>query len=304
MSRPINQHWAPQFYLRGFSTAESRNKKNPQVWIFSKQEADGPERLTNIRNVCARRYLYSPINADGQRNWKIDEKLSDLENCLSGMWPGICETYVNLAEDSFRKAIALFVASMLHRHPDNIGKLAEIHTQIVQLFDSVPKRSDGSPNVGSILHKGKEYPIDTAGWARYKSWGASEHHKFFNDWLSSETGPTAMELLKKRWSVVFSEREEFITSDKPAAVVDRTGRHCGINSPGAIISFPLSPKRILVMDDMHSEPANQYYPLRKENVGAFNFVIWNSTSRFFITGRSVEDVLREMLSCAGNGKYA
>jgi hypothetical protein len=54
-NRPKNQHWVPRFYLRQFATPETREKDAPQIWMFSNQDRDGDERLTNIKNVCARR---------------------------------------------------------------------------------------------------------------------------------------------------------------------------------------------------------------------------------------------------------
>ena len=53
MNRPKNQHWVPQFYLRHFATPDSRGNDEAQVWVFSKDEADGDERLTNVNKICA-----------------------------------------------------------------------------------------------------------------------------------------------------------------------------------------------------------------------------------------------------------
>jgi hypothetical protein len=65
--RSKHQHWVPQFYLRYFATPNTRHSDEPQVWIFSKDPGDGDETLTNIRNVCGKRYLYSPIQPRGDR---------------------------------------------------------------------------------------------------------------------------------------------------------------------------------------------------------------------------------------------
>jgi hypothetical protein len=56
------------------------------------------------------------------------------------------------------------------------------------------------------------------------------------------------------------------------------------------------------MDDLHDEPANQYYPLIKSNIGAVNMTTWNGARRFLITGRSIPEVLLEFdaLAIAGN----
>lgn len=63
-----------------------------------------------------------------------------------------------------------------------------------------------------------------------------------------------------------------------------------------MVMFPLGPKRMLVMDDMHHEPANQYYILKEAYVGSFNLTTWRNGSRFMITGRPVCSVLSEIVS--------
>jgi hypothetical protein len=295
MKRPVNQHWVPQFYLKGFATRETRNEKESQVWIFSRNDSDGDECLTNVRNVCAKRYLYSPKNKCGVRSWETDERLNGIESLLSSVWSAVATGFIDLGDESFRKALALFVASMHLRHPEVLDKVAALHGRMVSWLNDAPKSDDGIPNIGSLLHCGKEYRFDPSGWEEYKSWGKDDHHRFFNDLVLRETGRFAKLLLKKRWSVVFSETDQLITSDRPVNIRDGEARNCGVNSPGAIASFPLSPSRMLILDDNFNEPANQYYPLRVENIGAFNLGTWHATARFLITGRSVRNVLEEML---------
>ena len=72
-NRPKNQHWVPRFYLRNFATPETRTrgKDESQIWMFSNDERDGNERLTNIKNVCTRRYLYSPTDSAGRRDCDV-----------------------------------------------------------------------------------------------------------------------------------------------------------------------------------------------------------------------------------------
>ena len=55
---------------------------------------------------------------------------------------------------------------------------------------------------------------------------------------------------------------------------------------------------MLVMDDLHAEPAGQYYPLKSSNTGVFNYSIWSNSSRFMVTGRAVHDVLSEIMTLA------
>src|SRR5690349_15322055 len=103
--RPVNQHWIPQFYLRRFATADSLRSRRPKVWIFSKHSDGGDPALTNVRNVCAWRYLYSPRGDDGQRDWNLEVKLGDLETTLAQIWPAVSSDFLDLGDASVRKAL-------------------------------------------------------------------------------------------------------------------------------------------------------------------------------------------------------
>ena len=50
--------------------------------------------------------------------------------------------------------------------------------------------------------------------------------------------------------------------------------------PDAMVTFPLSPTRILMMDNRHSEPDTRYYPLQG-GPGAFNLMWRNAIDQMF-----------------------
>jgi hypothetical protein len=52
----------------------------------------------------------------------------------------------------------------------------------------------------------------------------------------------------------------------------------GFGTPGVMVTFPLGPKRMLVMDDMHHEPASQYYPPKDANAASFNLTTWRNAA--------------------------
>lgn len=304
MSKAVNQHWVPQFYLREFSTPESIKSETPQAWIFSKRDQDGDEKLTSIRNICAKRYLYSPKEMSGIRSWDTDERLQGIESLLAQIWSAVAHDMVDLSSEPIRKGLALFVATTHVRHPDNLKVVKTIHRQLVESADGLAKRPDGTPDVESFLVGGKKYDLDTSDWHSYAEWNDDDHHRFFAETIRSESGYLAKLLLKKRWSVVVAENSQFITSDRPVALQHQTRQIFGVGTPGVIVSFPLSPTRILIMDDRHEEPANQYYPVKAEDAGAFNYSIWREGSRFMVTGRPVLEVLAGITGWAEREGYA
>jgi|GEM_PF-1234035 len=296
-----HQHWVPQFYLKYFATSESRLTKNPQVWIFSKGESDGDESLTNVRNICGKRYLYSPLLPDGQRNWDLDDRLNNLESLLSRIWSVVASDFVSFSDSSIRKGIALFVAVMYLRNPEMRKNVEEIHKQLLDLYTSVPVLADGTPAIGSVQINGKAHDVDTRDWHQYRAWGKNEHDKFFADTLCSEASKLAQLLMRKRWSVIVSETDAFITSDRPVTLQHSTLSKFGFGTQGSVLMFPLSPTRVLVMDDIQDKLGDQYYKLTdRGSVVAINMSIWHGSSRFFITGRSVVDVLTEFHELVAN----
>ena len=214
-SRSKHQHWVPQFYLRYFATPATRDSRKPQIWIFSKDSSDGDEKLTSIRNVCGGRYLYSPKMRNGERAWDLDDKLNDLESLLSKLWRPLATDFVDLGNESMRKAIALFVAVMHFRHPATRQDIEEIHRQSVAFYEAIPPRPDGTPSLESVEVKGKIYELDTADWYSYKNWTQDDHDRAFAELVGNDVRDLAEHLLGKRWCVVFSETDTFITTDKP-----------------------------------------------------------------------------------------
>lgn len=294
-NRPINQHWVPQFYLRYFATPDTKSAKTPQVWVFSKNESDSDTTTpTSIKKVCGKRYLYAPKDLRGDRNWDVDDQITNLETLLGNLWPALADDYINLGDEHIRKAVALFISVMHLRHPDSLKKIEELHTQLVTLFQSGPVGADGIPAVESFEIDGTTVHLDAHGWHAYKNASKDDHHRFFVSLIRSEAARMAEHLMNKRWSIVFSNVDTFITTDKPVVISHSTRERFGYGSPDSIISFPLSPTRLLVLDDLHSEPCNQYYPLKSTNAGAFNLILWREAKRFLITGRKLEEVLWEI----------
>ena len=295
-SRSKHQQWVPQFYLRYFATPESRETKVPQVWIFSKHDHDGDEQLTHVRNVCGKRYLYTPVDTDGQRRWDLDDRLGDVETLLAQIWPELAEGYVSLDDDSIRKGLSLFVALMHLRNPAVREEIERIHARVVAFYEAAPRKADGTPDVKEVEINGQVREFDLSGWHDYRSWGRDDHDRFFAHIVQSETGRIAKILLSMRWSVVCSQEDVFITTDKPVSLHHLEREKFGFGTPGVMVTFPLGPKRMIVMDDMHHEPASQYYALKAANAASFNLTTWRNGSRFMVTGRPIPEVLSEIVS--------
>lgn len=150
--------------------------------------------------------------------------------------------------------------------------------------------------IESVDFKNKSYKFDTTDWHTYRNHGRDGHSRMFAELVQSEAGLMARHLMTKRWSMLFSSSDVFITSDKPVVLSHMTRKRYGYDTTDTIITFPISPSRVLIMDDLHNEPANQYYRVLDLNIGAVNIATWRGARRFFITGRPIPEVLSEFVA--------
>lgn len=214
-----------------------------------------------------------------------------MESVLGSAWPLIANENIDFRDATIRRGVSLLIATMHLRNPAMQKVLEAMHTQIVSLFDGAPKRADGTPAVEAIRLKGRELKLDTSDWHKYKNWDANDHHRYFMDMIEKMTTEIATGFIAKRWSVICADQDVFITADKPVVLQHDTSASPGFSTPGALICFPLSPTRTLVLDDKLSEPDGQYHALQPSAGPAINLGVWLNTDRFLITGRNVGIVL-------------
>lgn len=243
-------------------------------------------------------YLYTPKDEMGEIVWHLENKLSKLETTLGLIWSNLANGFIDINDPVLRKGLSLFVAVMHLRNPECRQSIERLHQQLVEFFKTTPVRPDGSPAITSLKIEGVTCELEAQGWREYQAWGENDHDRFFTHVVESEATVLATLLMKKRWSIVFSEADIFITSDMPVVLQHQSREIFGFGTQDSIVMFPLSPRRMLVMDDLHAEPAGQYYPLKPSNAGAFNYNIWSKSSRFMVTGRAVHDVLSEIMALA------
>ena len=292
-NRPKNQHWVPQFYLSYFATPETAGTQQPKAWIFSKDVGD--PQLTNVRNIAAKRYLYSPDTPGCGRDWTVESALGEIEDLLAPRWPEFAHGFVDLGSEWVRKSLALFLGTLMARHPSQIAEVAGLHHQLVELLESCPKDANGNPRVSEIEYKGKTLPFDASNYAEYQSDAPDHLHRMFVRQVKRTAGHIARLLVEMRWAVVFAESPVFITTDRPAIMINPERERFGLRTPGTVVSLPLSPTRILMIDNQRDQPDANYYPLESNGPAPFNLVAWNQASDFMISPRHPDEVCKELL---------
>lgn len=287
MSFPKRQHWVPRFYLRHF-TVPNANDRLEQVWIFHRKAGD--PKLTNIDNIAAKNYLYSPKAEDGTRDARLEKKLASLEGSLAGFWPTLASYFVNLGADSIRKGLALFLSVQFLRHPERRDSMREFHQTLFDVVEKAPLDNNGNPDISHIQIGSRVYPTDDFDWQSYRDAGTDFDGQIWLDAIERDAMKYAKILMAKRWSIVFIDDPLFVTSDYPLYVPQPEMKRYQIGGNNAIIMFPISPTRILCMDDLN-EPANQYYHLENDQADLYNVFTWVNTESFMISPLEIDDVL-------------
>ena len=286
MHKKKRNHWVPQSYLRGFAADPDSRRK---IWRFSK--IDGAPELKAIERVAVGFYLYAPRNADGIRDYTFENRLAELEQWFADpVWVKLCNDMVDLRWEPLRKMTALLVAVMYLRNPKQLEQTKFFHKQFVDWLSQFPELPT------SFELKGKVYAIDPSTWPSYRDASEDDQKRLWIDNVSSAVWLAEI-LMKMRWAVIVSETPVFITTDNPVAILHPSLKFRGLNDPDTSIMFPLSPTRILSMDNRHDQPDARYYPL-KHNPASWNTLLWRNAIDHLFSSRHPDIVCAEMMSDA------
>lgn len=280
MQKKKRNHFVPQSYMRTFAADSARKK----VWTLRKN--GGEFELRSIKKVAVSFYLYAPDGASG-RDYSFEDKLSSLENLFGGWpWTEIANDYVNLGDDTIRKAVSLLTAVMYLRNPGALDVHRDLHRRLRASYE------DYSEPPTSLEINGKIYEVDPSDWPQFRDATEDDVKRM---WLSEVGSATwlAEIMMSMRWSIIFSDEPVFITSDNPVNVFHPSLNFRGFGNPDSTVSFPLSPTRILCLDNRHTEPCNQYYPL-KIGAGSINALTWRNSINYVFSHRHTGIVCQEM----------
>lgn len=288
------QHWVPLFYLRNWATEETKNCEAPQGWILSKNK--GTPLKVNLKDFAEKRYLYSPPNKNGKRSFETEDKLSDYEDVMSSIWPMLSNDFYDFSKGTYiRKGLALFISLLYNRNPLNIKKIENVYNQLITIYEQFPKDENGNPSITSFIYHGIEHKIDNSYYTEYKQSSKIDLQNMFIENIHLEAIPFAELFMNKRWSIVFSKKEHFITTDNPVVVENSDRESFGVNTKGTVIIFPINPKKILLMDDLYDEGDSKFYPLIDENSAPFNFTFWRNAKEYMLSKRHPDVVCGEMV---------
>ena len=276
-------HWVAQSYLKAFAA----DGNGQRIWRFSRNEGE-PE-LKRIDKVAVKFYLYAPMGSDGRRDDVLEKKLAHLENWFGDpAWIAVCNEFPDFSWKPLRKMVALLTAVTWLRTPRQFEFWKSMHRQFVDFFS----RCDNLPNTISINDRSVD--LDHSSWPVYRDETEEDMKLAWNKWLG-QAACIANIFLEMRWAILMSEKPVFITSDNPVLVGDTLGLNRGLKHPDTIVTFPLSPTRVLIMDNRSGEPDAQFYPLRHDPAST-NMLIWRNAIEYMFSPRNPDEVCAEMIA--------
>lgn len=293
MSKPQNQHWLPQFYLRRFAVPGWRDKKNAKIWVMDAETGELEER--KIRDVAATDFLYSHVKGDGTRCFRVEKHLAGLETMIARLYPRIADGYPDLASAwGMKKLTALFIATLLLRHPDVETETREMHRRMVGMYESVPKGADGLPLVSHIFQDSKAFELDTSDYEEYKAADANQLKQMFAEQIRPIARNITDLVFEKRWAFLCTDKPVFFTSDKPVIRQHHERKTFGIGTPGVHLWFPISPTRMLWMTDRVGDACDGFYPFPVAEATALNAFTMANATRFLLSHESPDDRMMEV----------
>jgi hypothetical protein len=291
MTFPKKQHWVPRFYLKEFAIPETKNSKIPQLWAFSKNHSDRkePSQISIFDAACSR-YMYSPLDDKGDRDFHMEKRFEELEDLVAKIWQKVCYEYIDIS-NSVRKVMSLFLATTILRGKDSFDKHNDSYRNMLKQIDGLPKDKSGRPCIDKVILKGKEYEFDRSGWFEFKNASEEDLKRSFVETIKEGTCEFTNILLKKNWSFLVFSKPILATSDKPIITVN-FNRKFGIGTEGTIIYFPLTPYRVLEIGGPRED--NKYFGLDEQWGRCINYLLWTNGCRFMYAHRNTDEVLFEI----------
>lgn len=288
-------HWVPQSYLRAFACDHPDRKK---IWRFGKSDNSGPAEIKLIKKVAVKHHLYAPIDCiSKRRNDSFEQELGDVERWFGEpIWKKLCEDYADLSWLPLRKLVALTVAIMQFRNPIHLLIYKNVHHEFVQ-FLAAQNELPTSLSIGGI-----SYPLHQDSWSEFRNETDEDCKRHWIDEIR-RVGWYATLLLKMRWSIIHTDEPLFVTSDNPVTIIHPSLKFRGINDPNSSLMFPISPTRLLIMDHLHNEPHDKYYPLRGDG-SVQNGLLFRHAGEWMFSHRPPEEVCSAIVADAERRGFA
>lgn len=266
-----SQHTVQRFHLAQFAGDQPKG----HVWIYNKHSKE--PRSADSENVSIENYFYSVEREDGTWDTRLDDLITNIEakavpvyrELLAGNIPPYSQPKYDFAQ---YLAIAYVRTKKMRRmSADTVGQMMQVnyyaHADNSEVFNAHMARYE--------REKGITLTNDAKDGIRRLFLDPSR----FNMVLPKEIGLYGFHIvddltdifLRTHWSLVDAEHGFFITSDHPIVRVipgPAPARDHGFLHKTMEVSFPLSPRRMLVLT--HFKPPKDRWLASRETVDEQN----------------------------------
>lgn len=282
-------HWVSQGYLKRWAYDPLRAK----IWRTNTET--GKIESKPIRKVSVRNHLYAPKGADGCRSDPLEKKLSEIERWFGEpIWDHVCNGSLDLTNRHMRMMLSLLAATSFLRTPKHFEQWKTVHHNLISFVERA-RLANGLPDFVTI--NGQKHGLDSESWNSFSSMTEDQLKKDWSEWVG-EAAAFANDLMELRWSMLISEKPDFITSDHPVIITDHEGKFKGLANTNTQVIFPLCPTRILMMDHKRHEQEGAFYGL-EDGGSAVNAHIWRHAIRDVFTHRRPNEPLEDAQGQAG-----
>ena len=279
-----NQHYVPQFYLKGFSI-NSLNT-NSFVYVYDKKHAKGklPKQPKSVSSICKETFYYKQTK-DGDDI--LEKRLSDIESQVAPTIKYIKDSInkgVTLSKEK-RVMLAFMIGLFVTRVPSFRNPVQEtFQWELEKVLDDIKRNP-----------RNKEEELIK---------GMPEDSFIVQDWCSlglmaEGAGFIAKSVLKKPFEFLLPCGMTFITSDNP--VLHFGGQNMGVGNPLSCVFFPLR-KDIGLLCNPRGKDMN-IRQLAKKEVKEINKEIVYKADRYVICDRQSEVLARLVKEYKNNGGH-
>ncbi len=269
-------HFNPQFYLRQWANADEK------LWMYGISGA-APVHIS-VGNVAFERGLYSHPSVDRTPSLTTENKLGEgIENVFARFWPGMVDRAENIRT---RKNVARFIELMFVRNPKRKRWLKKVASRLQNLASQMQP-----DEIIEILGQNKIVQLRAAEIA--DTFHAENAQSAFVNLMPNIAEEISEILVSRRWGNVFYENPVFVTSDCQVVLYSGTSTKAsfGFATPGTMIFFPVSPTRMVVIDDSWQYDFAHY---KLTNPDAFNRIITEEAVRFVYADKESHELSQKI----------
>jgi hypothetical protein len=242
--RNKRQHWIPQSYLKAWCDPATPIGQEPYVWQFEKEARVGRKRAP--KKIFFENDLYTIPLADGVRDLVVEHGLAGLEERFNHIRERRLEAHGSL-DSQENLIVRAFIVAMHSRTPFQLNHWRNNWARVAAMGRDMQAAIDAGENVPTSLPGGGL----TLSQEAVEAFAAAPH--------GVSIMPTIEALLPIvcRMSLTLVETDDpvgFITSDAPCVWFDPEAhmypphmRAPGLAKPGIEITFPSSPRQLLLL---------------------------------------------------------